>query len=135
MTAAPEQVDVLSTAREQVLERGVGLSEEQVLAVMDGHHRFQAAKRIGLSAVPAVLHDPGLDQRLGGGVPELLLAGVVAHHAGVRAFQDTRSIAHAADCAVSSRTVETMTTWSAACTAACQLEARMLLPVSTTIKR
>lgn len=34
MTAAPEQVDVLGVAREQVLERGVGLSEEQVLAVL-----------------------------------------------------------------------------------------------------
>ncbi|MFT7838222.1 biotin synthase BioB [Saccharothrix sp. BKS2] len=34
MTAAPEQVDVLGTAREQVLERGVGLSEEQVLQVL-----------------------------------------------------------------------------------------------------
>ncbi|QFZ22557.1 biotin synthase BioB [Saccharothrix syringae] len=34
MTAAPEQVDVLNTAREQVLERGVGLSEEQVLQVL-----------------------------------------------------------------------------------------------------
>ncbi|MFI9816469.1 biotin synthase BioB [Saccharothrix variisporea] len=34
MTAAPEQVDVLGAAREQVLERGVGLSEEQVLAVL-----------------------------------------------------------------------------------------------------
>ncbi|NUT95230.1 MAG: biotin synthase BioB [Saccharothrix sp.] len=34
MTAAPEQVDVLGAAREQVLERGVGLSAEQVLAVL-----------------------------------------------------------------------------------------------------
>ncbi|MFC6088964.1 biotin synthase BioB [Saccharothrix lopnurensis] len=34
MTAAPEQVDVLGTAREQVLERGVGLSEEQVLQIL-----------------------------------------------------------------------------------------------------
>uniref|UniRef100_UPI0031E2A24F biotin synthase BioB n=1 Tax=Saccharothrix mutabilis TaxID=33921 RepID=UPI0031E2A24F len=34
MTAAPEQVDVLGVAREQVLQRGVGLSEEQVLAVL-----------------------------------------------------------------------------------------------------
>ncbi|MEU4803272.1 biotin synthase BioB [Actinosynnema sp. NPDC023587] len=34
MTAAPEQVDVLGVAREQVLERGVGLSEEQVLEVL-----------------------------------------------------------------------------------------------------
>jgi biotin synthase len=41
VTAAPEQtspaidgVDVLAVAREQVLERGVGLSEEQVLAVL-----------------------------------------------------------------------------------------------------
>ena len=34
MTAAPEQVDVLALAREQVLERGVGLSQEQVLRVL-----------------------------------------------------------------------------------------------------
>ncbi|WP_394616420.1 biotin synthase BioB [Lentzea sp. JNUCC 0626] len=35
MTAAPEQIDVLDEAREQVLERGVGLSEEQVLKVLE----------------------------------------------------------------------------------------------------
>jgi biotin synthase len=34
VTAVPEQVDVLSVAREQVLEQGVGLSEEQVLEVL-----------------------------------------------------------------------------------------------------
>ena len=45
------------------------------------------------------------------------------------------SSAHAADCAVSSRTVETTTIWSAAATAACQFEARMLLPVSITSTR
>jgi hypothetical protein len=36
---------------------------------------------------------------------------------------------------VSSRTVETMTSWSAAATAATQFEARMLLPVSTMSRR
>ncbi|GAB2863442.1 biotin synthase BioB [Lentzea nigeriaca] len=35
MTAAPEQIDVLDEAREQVLERGVGLSEAQVLKVLE----------------------------------------------------------------------------------------------------
>ncbi|MGW6935922.1 biotin synthase BioB [Lentzea sp. NPDC054927] len=35
MTAAPEQIDVLDEAREQVLERGVGLSEAQVLEVLE----------------------------------------------------------------------------------------------------
>ena len=35
MTAAPEQIDVLDEAREQVLERGVGLSEAQVLTVLE----------------------------------------------------------------------------------------------------
>ncbi|SEQ51785.1 biotin synthase [Lentzea xinjiangensis] len=35
MTAAPEQIDVLDEAREQVLERGVGLSEQQVLKVLE----------------------------------------------------------------------------------------------------
>jgi len=35
VTAAPEQIDVLDEAREQVLERGVGLSEEQVLKVLE----------------------------------------------------------------------------------------------------
>ena len=35
MTAAPEQIDVLDEAREQVLERGVGLSEAQVLQVLE----------------------------------------------------------------------------------------------------
>ncbi|SDG30899.1 biotin synthase [Lentzea fradiae] len=35
MTAAPEQIDVLDEAREQVLERGVGLSQEQVLKVLE----------------------------------------------------------------------------------------------------
>ena len=34
MTAAGERTDVLAEAREQVLERGAGLSEEQVLAVL-----------------------------------------------------------------------------------------------------
>ncbi|CAL9369462.1 Biotin synthase [Actinosynnema sp. ALI-1.44] len=45
MTAAPEQVDVLGVAREQVLERGVGLSEEQVLAVL----------RLGDDRIPELL--------------------------------------------------------------------------------
>ena len=45
------------------------------------------------------------------------------------------SATQAADWAVSSRIVETMTIWSAAVTAASQLDARMLLPVSTTIMR
>ncbi|WP_330273327.1 biotin synthase BioB [Lentzea sp. NBC_00516] len=35
MTAAPEQIDVLDEAREQVLERGVGLTEAQVLKVLE----------------------------------------------------------------------------------------------------
>ena len=35
MTAAPEQIDVLNEAREQVLERGVGLTEAQVLKVLE----------------------------------------------------------------------------------------------------
>ncbi|MEU7477262.1 biotin synthase BioB [Lentzea sp. NPDC042327] len=35
MTAAPERIDVLDEAREQVLERGVGLSEAQVLRVLE----------------------------------------------------------------------------------------------------
>jgi biotin synthase len=35
VTAAPEQLDVLDEAREQVLERGVGLSEAQVLQVLE----------------------------------------------------------------------------------------------------
>ncbi|KOV85924.1 biotin synthase [Nocardia sp. NRRL S-836] len=35
VTAAPEQIDVLDEAREQVLERGVGLSEAQVLQVLE----------------------------------------------------------------------------------------------------
>ncbi|PWK88890.1 biotin synthase [Lentzea atacamensis] len=35
MTAAPERIDVLDEAREQVLERGVGLSEAQVLQVLE----------------------------------------------------------------------------------------------------
>jgi biotin synthase len=35
VTAAPEQIDVLDEAREQVLERGVGLSEAQVLKVLE----------------------------------------------------------------------------------------------------
>ena len=35
MTAAPEQIDVLDEAREQVLSRGVGLSEAQVLEVLE----------------------------------------------------------------------------------------------------
>ncbi|HVV08761.1 biotin synthase BioB [Amycolatopsis sp.] len=34
MTAAPERADVLALAREQVLERGTGLSREQVLDVL-----------------------------------------------------------------------------------------------------
>ncbi|WP_236788808.1 biotin synthase BioB [Amycolatopsis sp. GM8] len=34
MTSAPEQTDVLAVAREQVLERGVGLSQQQVLDVL-----------------------------------------------------------------------------------------------------
>ncbi|GAA5159665.1 biotin synthase BioB [Amycolatopsis dongchuanensis] len=34
MTAAPEQTDVLAVAREQVLDRGVGLGEQQVLDVL-----------------------------------------------------------------------------------------------------
>ncbi|TVT16734.1 biotin synthase BioB [Amycolatopsis rhizosphaerae] len=34
MTSAPEQTDVLAVAREQVLERGTGLSEPQVLEVL-----------------------------------------------------------------------------------------------------
>jgi biotin synthase len=34
VTAAPEQTDVLADAREQVLERGIGLSEQQVLEVL-----------------------------------------------------------------------------------------------------
>jgi biotin synthase len=35
VTQAPEQTDVLAEAREQVLERGVGLSEAQVLRVLE----------------------------------------------------------------------------------------------------
>jgi biotin synthase len=35
VTAAPEQIDVLDEAREQVLERGVGLTEAQVLKVLE----------------------------------------------------------------------------------------------------
>ncbi|HUQ55514.1 biotin synthase BioB [Lentzea sp.] len=35
MTAAPEQIDVLDEAREQVLERGAGLTEAQVLKVLE----------------------------------------------------------------------------------------------------
>jgi biotin synthase len=35
VTAAPEQIDVLNEAREQVLERGVGLTEAQVLKVLE----------------------------------------------------------------------------------------------------
>jgi len=35
VTAAPEQIDVLDEAREQVLSRGVGLSEAQVLEVLE----------------------------------------------------------------------------------------------------
>ncbi|RJQ72228.1 biotin synthase BioB [Pseudonocardiaceae bacterium YIM PH 21723] len=35
MTVAPEQVDVLATAREQVLERGEGLTESQILEVLE----------------------------------------------------------------------------------------------------
>ncbi|RSN18136.1 biotin synthase BioB [Streptomyces sp. WAC 05977] len=34
MTTAPETVDILAVARDQVLERGVGLSEEQILEVL-----------------------------------------------------------------------------------------------------
>jgi hypothetical protein len=45
------------------------------------------------------------------------------------------SIAHAAPRDVSSRIVDTITSWSAASSAACQFDARMLLPVSTTSTR
>lgn len=34
MTTAPETVDILAVARDQVLERGVGLGEEQILEVL-----------------------------------------------------------------------------------------------------
>ncbi|EMO6185145.1 TPA: ParB N-terminal domain-containing protein [Proteus mirabilis] len=45
--------------KEKILEEGTWkvplLLEENSLAIMDGHHRFNAAKKLGLKRIPAVL--------------------------------------------------------------------------------